>query len=84
MVLELRGGPQNDTTSHAAMGWATEAKALTPSDHGNRQGQFIGQVIGFTSLACAFVLARMYTRAVLVRSLGPGGFIVIIHLSMRS
>ena len=85
MVLELRGEqPQNNTTSHVAMGWTTRANGSTLPDHGNRQGQFIGQVIGLTALACAFVLARMYTRAVLVRSLGPGEFIVIIHLSTRS
>ena len=84
MVLELRGEqPQNDT-SHVAMGWTTGAKALTSLDHSNRQGQFIGQAIGLTALACAFVLARMYTRAVLVRNLGPGEFIVIVHLPTRS
>lgn len=45
-------------------------------DHGNRQGEFIGVVVGFTALACAFVMARMYTRAVLVRELGPGEFVI--------
>jgi len=41
-------------------------------DHSNRQQEFLGVVLGFTSLAVVFVGARMYTRAYLVKSLGPG------------
>ena len=57
----------------------TDFGPLDQLDHSNRQGQFIGVVIGFTVLACVAVLARMYTRAVLVRNVGPGEFIVPIH-----
>ena len=52
-------------------------------DHSNRQGEFVGLLIGFTALAFVCVMARMYTRVVLVRSFGPGEFI-IIHLFSHS
>lgn len=52
-------------------------------DHSNRQGEFVGLVVGFTALAFVCVMARMYTRVVLVKSAGPGEFI-IIHLSSHS
>jgi tellurite resistance protein TehA-like permease len=41
-------------------------------DHSNRQTEFIVVVMLFTVVATVFVLARIYTRVFLVKSLGKG------------
>ncbi|KAF8541147.1 hypothetical protein BDD12DRAFT_879321 [Trichophaea hybrida] len=47
-------------------------------DHSNRQQEFIGVVLGFTVLAVFLVGARIYTRACLVKSLGPDDWTLLM------